>query len=138
MSEYATQPQTSIGELPDVAVKLLDYALCRSATEDEAKNAFARALPQLRRAGIDSTAKLGRAIVGDVEPIEVDDDPPGFDLFFPFGKHSGECLRDVWQRDRTYCRWFRESVDAAASERHADVIAEIHVAIDELESEVQR
>lgn len=131
MSTYADQPQTSTGELPEVAMKLLDYALCRSATTDEAVNAFTRVLPQLRRAGIDTAVKLGRAIVGEPEPIETD--PPGVDLFFPFGKHNGETVYEVWQRDRTYCRWFRTSVDPNASEKHSDVILEIHDTIDDLE-----
>lgn len=122
--------------LPPQAVKLLDYALCFSASPAEAQNAFVRALPALHNAGIDNTAKLASAI--GLPAVVTHIAPTGSETFFPFGKHAGESVRDVWQRSRSYCRWFRTDIDPESSEKYADLIAEIHDAIDQLESEAKR
>lgn len=115
---------------PEQAAKLLNFALNRSAGDDEAANAFTRARALLHANGIDNASKLATAI-GDASR-------PGEECCFPFGKHAGDTVRDVWFADRTYCRWFRSDIDPDGSVNHADVIREVHEAIDALESEGRR
>lgn len=113
--------------LPPRAMKLIDRALCPAAEIGEAENAITKALPIIRAAGIGSANALAASIGVPVHvpPVSNDREP---DVMFPFGRHYGQLVVDIWDTDRGYCKWWRENIEVDG--KYADEIAECHDAID--------